>query len=123
MRIVIGLVVRDSFPGLKKNCLDIAMQISEDALRTHLGDENAKIWIKHLNDIKTFISSCDIENVSEGIASYVSSSNTEDLTQDIIKDFLKYFGGYYLNSDQGGFDFNPDDFNDSYEETFVTFLK
>ena len=123
MRIVIGLVVRDSFPGLKKNCLDIAMQISEDALRTHLGDENAKIWIKHLDLIKTYIGSCDIEDIEEGISSYVQSNNTEDLTQDIIKDFLKYFGGYYLNSDQGGFDFNPDDFNDSYEETFVTFLK
>lgn len=122
MRIVIGLVVRDSFPGLKKNCLNIAMNLAEEALETHLG-ETSEIWIKHLDLIKTYISSCDIEDIKEGISSYVQSSNTEDLTLDILKDFLKYFGGYYLNSDQGGFDFNPDDFNDSYEETFVTFLK
>jgi len=122
MRIVIGLVVRDSFPGLKKNCLSIAMQITEEALKTHLG-ENAEIWIKHLDQIKTFISSCDIDDVEDGISSYVLMSNTEDLTQEVVKDFLKYFGGYYLNSGRGGFDFNPDDFNDSYEETFVTFLK
>lgn len=122
MRIVIGLVVRDSFPGLKKNCLSIAMSLTEEALETHLG-ETSEIWIKHLDSIKTYIGSCGIEDIEEGISSYVQSSNTEDLTLDILKDFLKYFGGYYLNSDQGGFDFNPDDFNDSYEETFVTFLK
>ena len=122
MRVVIGLVVRDSFPGLKKNCLSIAMNLTEETLETHLG-ETSEIWIKHLDLIKTYIGSCDIEDIEEGISSYVQCSNTEDLTLDILKDFLKYFGGYYLNSNQGGFDFNPDDFNDSYEETFVTFLK
>lgn len=122
MRIVIGLVVRDSFPGLKKNCLRIAMQVTEEALKTHLG-ENAKIWIKHLDQIRTFMSSCDIDDIEEGVSTHVLMGNTEDLTEDIVKDFLKFFGGYYLNSEQGGFDFNPDDFNDSYEETFVTFLK
>ena len=121
MRVVIGLVVRDTFPGVKKRCLEIAAQVSDETLEEHLRPQEAKIWIKLAHRVRNQVKQTE-ESISE-VASYtVLSDELEELTEDVVKEFLRYFGAYYLEA-PGGFDFEFDDFCDSYNETFVTFLK
>lgn len=121
MRVVIGLVVRDTFPGVKKRCLEIAAQVSDETLEEHLRPQEAEIWIKLARRVRNQVEQTE-ESISE-VASYiVLSDELEELTEDVIKEFLRYFGAYYLET-PGGFDFEFDDFCDSYNETFVTFLK
>ena len=121
MRVVIGLVIRDTFPGVKKRCLEIAAQVSDETLDDHLRPQDSKMWIKLANRVRHQAEQTG-ESIEDVAAFIVSSDKLEELTEDVVKEFLRFFGAYYLEN-PGGFDFEFDDFCDSFNETFVTFLK
>ena len=121
MRVVIGLVIRDTFPGVKKRCLEIAAKLTDEVLDEHLRPQISEIWIKLAKRVRHQAEQTG-ESISEVAAYTVLSDELEELTEDVVKEFLRFFGAYYLET-PGGFDFEFDDFCDSFNETFVTFLK